>query len=36
MLNHLIEVQLDGEVADRDQAMAFLRNHYPPDNRQPA
>ena len=36
MRNHLIEVQLDGEVADRDQAMAFLRSHYPPDNRQPA
>lgn len=36
MRNHLIEVQLDGEVADRDQAVAFLRSHYPPDNRQPA
>lgn len=31
MRNHLIEVQLDGEVTDRDQAMAFLRGHYPPE-----
>ena len=32
MLNHLIEMQLDDEVTDREQAFAFLRDHYPPDN----
>jgi tRNA nucleotidyltransferase (CCA-adding enzyme) len=27
--NHLIEMQLDGEVTDHDQALAFIRTTYP-------
>jgi tRNA nucleotidyltransferase (CCA-adding enzyme) len=29
MLNHLIEVQLDGEIIDHEQALAFIRSTYP-------
>lgn len=29
MLNHLIEVQLDGEVTSHEQALAFIASHYP-------
>ena len=27
--NHLIELQLDGEVSGRDEAIAFIRTAYP-------
>ena len=30
--NHLIELQLDGEIAGRDQAMDFVRTAYPVEN----
>ncbi|MCL2789804.1 MAG: CBS domain-containing protein [Desulfobulbus sp.] len=30
--NHLIELQLDGEIADHDQALDFIRTHYPVDS----
>ncbi|MCL2340504.1 MAG: CBS domain-containing protein [Proteobacteria bacterium] len=30
--NHLIELQLDGEIADHDQALAFIRAQYPVDS----
>ncbi len=29
MLNHLIEVQLDGEIISHEQALAFIRSTYP-------
>ena len=35
ILNHLIEMQLDGEVATRDQALAFIRSAHPIQPRQP-
>ncbi|WP_310599053.1 CBS domain-containing protein [Desulfobulbus sp.] len=30
--NHLLEMQLDGEIAGHDQAIAFIRTTYPVDN----
>lgn len=35
ILNHLIEMQLDGEVTTRDQALAFIRSAHPIQPRQP-
>ncbi len=35
MLNHLIEVQLDGQVETREQAVAFLQSTYPPTENRP-
>ncbi|MCL1981173.1 MAG: CBS domain-containing protein [Proteobacteria bacterium] len=31
ILNHLLEMQLDGEITDHDQAIAFIRTTYPVD-----
>jgi tRNA nucleotidyltransferase (CCA-adding enzyme) len=35
MLNHLIEVQLDGQVTTHDQALSFIKSTYPVNDTRP-